>query len=159
MNFIQENSICQENSLLNYINPPILLENLKYESTHRFHKKDKNFRFTDTEFSPNVLSLTNSEETKCKFSNTRWAKPLEIFKKKFNFFSGPVKPSNIFQYNYEKFYWISCLCIISEQKFLLDRLFLNNSFNEQGIYSVFLNKNGQWKDIIIDDKFPINNEK
>jgi hypothetical protein len=37
------------------------------------------------------------------------------------------------------------------------RLFQNHSYNDNGLYGVWLNCNGEWKHVLIDDYFPCKN--
>lgn len=160
MEEIKESNLFEENSFLKAIHPSLNPEGLEYYALLKAQKNNKNFVFFDKKFTSNVKNLTLTEDRICSFYNTRWVRPLEIFQKdKFYFFAGPIKSSHLFQYNFEKLYWLSCLCIISEKRDLIERLFLNNSVNSEGLYSVFLNKNGIWKNYIVDDFFPINIEK
>ena len=38
--------------------------------------------------------------------------------------------------------------------YLVERLFLTNTYNEEGVYRVKICKNGEWQEVIVDDHFP-----
>lgn len=46
-------------------------------------------------------------------------------------------------------------CLAEEPKYI-HKLFESNKKNEFGIYSVFICKNGEWKEVVVDDFLPCN---
>jgi len=159
MDFSEEIPLPEISPLLKFINPPIAVENLEYQAILISQKNNKFFQYIDEKFKAEKDNLTIYDEKKTAFYNIRWVRPNEIFKEKFYFFAGPIKSSHVFQYQYENLHWVSCLCALSDVRNMLQKVFLQSGLSNEGIYSVFLHKNGQWKNIIIDDLFPINMEK
>jgi len=49
---------------------------------------------------------------------------------------------------------MSALASLAERPELVERLFLNKTINQLGIYRVKLCKNGEWVTVTIDDFFP-----
>ncbi|EQD29290.1 hypothetical protein B1A_20786, partial [mine drainage metagenome] len=37
--------------------------------------------------------------------------------------------------------------------YLVERLFLTNTYNEEGVYRVKICKNGEWQEVVVDDYF------
>ena len=148
----------EKNELLHLINPKIIIEKLESFSLIASLRKNKPYLYKDEKFKPEITNLSYLEEKRMSLPNVHWLKSSEIYKENCYLFSGPIKSSHLFHFNFQNVYWLSCVCILSD-KGLLKRLFLYNTLNELGFFSIFLNKNGKWKNFIIDDMFPINIEK
>lgn len=145
-----------EHPLLRFISPAIELENLEYHAILKSQLANRYFQYVDEKFGKwNAIS----PERRMSFENILWVRPDEIFSGKYFFMAGPIKSNHIFQYQYSDLHWISCVCVLADTKDLIQRLFLRGEISREGIYCVFLHKNGAWKNLIIDDLFPINLEK
>lgn len=46
------------------------------------------------------------------------------------------------------------LSVIAEYPYRIMKLFVTDKPNEYGIYAVKICKNGEWKEVVIDDRFP-----
>lgn len=56
-------------------------------------------------------------------------------------------------------YFLSVLSVLAENPQRIRNLFINDQANEYGVYGIRINKNGEWKEVVVDDKFPcINGE-
>lgn len=51
-------------------------------------------------------------------------------------------------------YFLCALSVIAEKSELVKRLFHNSEVSEYGLYAVWLNINGEWTSVVIDDYFP-----
>lgn len=159
MDFSGEVPPLETSPLIKFINPPLVVDNLEYQAILKANKNNKYFQYVDEKFKADKTNLTIDDEKQTAFYNVRWERPNEIYKEKFNFFAGPIKSSHIFQYQYDNLHWISCICTLADSRNMLQKVFLQTGLSPEGIYSVFLHKNGQWKNLIVDDQFPVNIEK
>ena len=48
---------------------------------------------------------------------------------------------------------------MAERPQLIERLFDVRNVNDQGVYAVWINVNGQWEQIVLDDLFPQKNTR
>jgi hypothetical protein len=51
-------------------------------------------------------------------------------------------------------YFLSSLSSLAENPILISRLFDTKDTNEFGLYGIWLNDTGVWKNVIVDDYFP-----
>jgi calpain-15 len=51
------------------------------------------------------------------------------------------------------------LSALTEHPYWVIRLFHKNEVNNYGVYGVWLNVNGEWRNIVVDDNFPCMSEK
>ena len=72
-------------------------------------------------------------------------------------FYGSIEPSDIKQGLLGDCYFLSCLAALAENPKRIMRLFVTDKVNEFGIYAVRVCKNGEWKEIVVDDQFPCYN--
>ncbi|XP_067949689.1 calpain-15-like [Watersipora subatra] len=56
-------------------------------------------------------------------------------------------------------WFLTAAASIAEKKFLLERIFPVNQLNPYGVYGFKLCINGDWKEVIIDDKLPCDSDK
>ncbi|XP_067949690.1 calpain-15-like [Watersipora subatra] len=56
-------------------------------------------------------------------------------------------------------WFLTAAASIAEKKFLLDRIFPVDQLNPYGVYGFKLCVNGDWREVIIDDKLPCDSEK
>ena len=49
---------------------------------------------------------------------------------------------------------MSCLSVLAEHEDRIKRLFVSQTVNEYGIYSMKICKNGEWREVVIDDRIP-----
>lgn len=48
-------------------------------------------------------------------------------------------------------YFLSALSVLAEKKEQVESLFYTHEYNKDGVYAVWLNINGEWRLIVIDD--------
>lgn len=111
--------------------------------------------FKDLSFSPedqslNPIAQKNSKLVKFIF----WYRIKNFFKEKYSLYK-EIKMSTQVAYNPAYSYIIDAMNVLSTQPGLVLRLFEKKKVNSQGIYSVWLNINGIWKNFIIDDYLPV----
>jgi calpain-15 len=65
-----------------------------------------------------------------------------------------IEPADIIQGSLGDCYFLCSLASLAEYPALVRRLFEENEVNENGILAIWLNINGIWQRIIIDEYFP-----
>ena len=57
--------------------------------------------------------------------------------------------------------WYICICrflcsisLLAQKRNLLEDIIVTKNFSEEGLYQVRLCKDGNWKTVIVDDRFP-----
>jgi len=73
---------------------------------------------------------------------------------KLQVFFNEVSPSDIKQGLLGDCYFLSVLSVISEVPKRITDLFLTNKQNNLGVYGVKICKNGEWKEVVVDDFIP-----
>ena len=66
-------------------------------------------------------------------------------------FEGKIEPNDIKQGSLGDCYFLSSLSVLAEKSERIIRLFETTEVNEYGLYSIKICKNGEWKNVIIDD--------
>lgn len=56
-------------------------------------------------------------------------------------------------------YFLSVLSVLSEKPKRITSLFKTKEANKYGAYCMRICKNGQWRDVVVDDSFPCNGDK
>lgn len=50
--------------------------------------------------------------------------------------------------------YASALSVLAENRKLLEHIFITKEYSNTGVYAMRLCKDGQWTDVIVDDRFP-----
>ncbi|KAL4456514.1 hypothetical protein ABPG74_000621 [Tetrahymena malaccensis] len=121
----------------------------------------ENQLFFDSEFPPALDSLTKNSTLFPEAINLEWRRLNQIFTKEKILIdpSQQIKinsSSSLLGSNYAFSFALGVLGFHSD---LIKLLFEMEEYNEKGVYSVWLNFNGEWKEIIIDDQLPCLNSK
>lgn len=66
-----------------------------------------------------------------------------------------IHPNNIVQGALGTCYFLCALSSLAERPAFIQRLLDNDQINPKGAHAVWLNLNGSWKQIVVDDHFPI----
>ena len=75
--------------------------------------------------------------------------------KKPAFFGRSLKPTEFSSKMFLGDHWlIGAITTLTEQPNLLEKLFVNKTYNEEGVYRVRLCKNGEWQQVTVDDYIP-----
>ena len=73
---------------------------------------------------------------------------------KLQVFFNEVSPSDIKQGYLGDCYFLSVLSVLSEVPTRITKLFLNDKQNNLGVYGLKICKNGEWKEVVVDDFIP-----
>ncbi len=112
--------------------------------------------FVDKEFPPEKQSLVGNptpRDYNGQFDVIEWKRAKELFGNDYDIFRN-IEPSDILQGSLGNCYFLCSLSSLAEYPDLISRLFDFDHKNEYGIYSVWLNINGVWQRIILDEYFP-----
>ena len=128
--------------------------------------RDGKCKFTDEDFPPTTRSLIGvnaklTEDPPSSFSSLKWKRLGEFPKVSVGdpIFRG-ISPNDVRQGILGNCYFVAAVCGLAEYPSNIKRLFENEEVNEWGVYSLWFFVNGEWKNVIIDDYIPVNeNEK
>lgn len=111
--------------------------------------------FIDPDFPPVDKSVydTSTEEYPYK-QVIHWRRPCDFMEGEISIFEDDVDPNDINQGELANCWFLSALSCLAERPILVKRLFLQDSFNEQGIYRIKVCKNGEWVTVTVDDYIP-----
>lgn len=119
--------------------------------------QQNNILFVDKEFPPNQVSLVGSPtpaDYDGQFKVVEWKRAKELFGEgAYDVFRG-ITPCDIRQGSLGNCYFLCSLASLAEHPKLISRLFDYDTVNDHGIQSVWLNINGIWTRIILDEYFP-----
>lgn len=115
-------------------------------STQEFKKHFKNLNLENENIKFSRISDLANGSKKCTLFNK-----VKVSKNKL-----PILP---FKGNYQKTYLFTvltdALCSLSTQPGLVLRIIDNDSMNKNGVYSTWIFKNYEWKNVLIDDFIPV----
>lgn len=114
--------------------------------------------FHDPEFPHDSRTLVdpNGKFKKPGFELLQWLSAREKFRNEpFYLFNG-ISPQDIKQQNISNCYLLGPFATLATQPGLVKRLFDIEEVNPYGVYAVWLNVNGEWREVILDDFFPVN---
>lgn len=121
--------------------------------------KSWNKKYVDPEFPPDQTSLSKnwaglSAKQQSNWKKFVWRRADEIFEDDFDVFYQDIEPNDIRQGQLGDCYLLSSLSSLAERPFVVKKIFNPAEKSPYGLYSVWLNVNGLWKNVIIDDYFP-----
>jgi hypothetical protein len=121
---------------------------------------NENMKFSDPEFPPTMESLVDpTSQIKGEYDrnwvNFEWGRVSDIFGTQFFKVFQDIDPCDVRQGELGNCYFLSCLSALAEYPYLITRLFDTDVQDDQGVYAVWLHINGTWREIIIDDFYPI----
>ena len=123
-------------------------------------------KYTDESFPPNEFSLIKDWEdydvqSKVReFRRIEWIRASECpdlidkMEGELDVFKGGITPSDIKQGSLGDCYFLSPLSVLSEKESRIRKLFVTDKANAYGVYAVKIFKNGEWKEVVIDDYIP-----
>jgi calpain-15 len=113
----------------------------------------KGEEFIDVQYPPTMENLNPLKRDNMKFIS--WFRVKQFFGDgKYCLFNNiKVRSQVLRDKGYS--YLIDSLNILSTQPGLIIRLFEYTEKNDQGIYSIWVNVNGMWKEILVDENVPI----
>lgn len=113
--------------------------------------------FHDPEFPHNELPLIDptGNLNHAGWERLTWQSARDIFKDQpFYVFNG-INPQDIQQQAIADCYFLGALATLATQPGLVRRLFDIEEPNDYGVYAIWLNINGTWREFVIDDYFPV----
>lgn len=118
----------------------------------------KQIKFVDPEFKPQFSSLFKGSPDladRYRWRDFQWARAVDILgEEEFSLFN-EIAPQNMIHGQLENAYFLCALSALAERPALIRRLFDAEKPNQEGLYAVWLNINGNWRQIVVDDFFPI----
>lgn len=65
-----------------------------------------------------------------------------------------IEPNDIKQGQLGNCWFLCAVSCLAERPALVERIFVTKQYNEQGVYELRISKNGEWRNVIVDDYFP-----
>ncbi len=125
---------------------------------HQAKKSIRNGKYTDHKFPGNEYSIYGfGERRDYSLSDLRqlpWLRPEVFFKDQKITVYDQIDPNDIFQGGLGDCYFLAAIAAIAEYPQRLERIFLVNRHNREGVYVVAMCINGVWQDVVMDDLFP-----
>lgn len=131
----------------------------KYKSAFR-HKdiiskfQAKGEKFVDEEFPPKFSSVSKTGQHPPEWKGIVFKRATEFMDPSQVRVFRDIDPNDIRQGKLGDCYLLCSLSVLAEREKLIKRLFITEEANEVGCYAVWLNDNGAWKSIVVDDYFP-----
>ena len=120
--------------------------------------RQNNARFRDPSFAPTTKSLIGQPPDRDNDLDPyefKWGSAEEIFGKGDYSVFNSIDPSDIQQGRLGDCYLLCAMSSLAERPSLIHRLFDTEEPNEYGVYAVWLNINGMWREVVVDDLFPV----
>ena len=117
-------------------------------------------RFVDKDFPPQKSSIVGnppSRDYAGQFDVIEWRNADQIFGAgNYSLWNG-INTRDVQQGALGNCYFLCALTSLSENPALITRLFETDEVNPYGVYAVWINVNGIWQRVIVDDYFPVYN--
>lgn len=118
-----------------------------------------NVLFRDKEFPPDMSSLVGPSPPRSyrgQFNNIRWKRASEIFgENNFDVFVNRIDPGDVKQGSLGDCYFLCALASMAENPAMIKRLFEVDTTSPYGVYAVWVNVNGLWTRVVLDEYFPV----
>lgn len=131
----------------------------KYKSAFRHQEitaqlRAKREHFIDEEFPPKFPSISKTNEVPPNWRSFTFKRASEFMDpRQIQVFLG-IDPNDIRQGILGDCYLLCSFSVLAERPKLIKRLFITEQYNEEGCYALWLNDDGSWRSIIVDDYFP-----
>ena len=110
--------------------------------------------FVDPFFPPSSESIFKGAEQIKLDVVVHWRRPTQFFTGPYDVFLEEIEPNDIKQGQLGDC-WLECaISSLAERPQLVRRLFLTPQCSEEGIYRLRICKDGEWREVTIDDYFP-----
>ncbi|EAR85345.1 calpain family cysteine protease (macronuclear) [Tetrahymena thermophila SB210] len=138
------------------IKQTLFLNNIKMDlDSIKAHYLISNQKYEDHNFLPNINSITANPDQFPISKKVNWKRIEQIISQaEVKVFQGKIEPDDIYQGQLGDCYFLSALSSLAEEPDLISRLFEIVEYNPRGYYIVWLNHDGFWKQVVIDDYFP-----
>jgi len=123
------------------------VQNLKFVLKRQLSTSQK---FTDEEFSPKPQSILGPA-----YSKFYLRRASDLFRQ-VTIVPEEIRPNDIEEGLLKDAHFLSAVSTLVEEPSLIQRLFLTEESNHVGLYAVWLNDNGTWKPVIVDEYIPCN---
>jgi calpain-15 len=127
--------------------------------------KEHSIHLLDVEFPPVQASIYTIREEEPFAQTIVWKRPKEfmVVDESQNLFPPQVfdkkiEPDDIKQGALGDCWFMCALSSLAEMPQLVERLFITQKYNDEGIYRIKICKNGEWMEVTIDDYFPCSPE-
>jgi len=112
--------------------------------------------FIDPSFPPNDSSIydTTNNEPYPLDQVAVWKRPHEFMYGRPHLFVDNPDPNDINQGALGNCWFLAAMASLAESPAIVKRLFINQEYNEFGVYQLRICKNGEWVVVTIDDYFP-----
>jgi len=112
-------------------------------------------KFTDDSFPPELKSITSSLERFPVAKDLVWRRIPEVYNdRQLTLCSEQISSNDVVQGRLRNCYFLSTLCVLAKNHYLIERLFESKEVMSTGCYSIWLCDSGEWKNIILDDYIP-----
>lgn len=118
----------------------------------------KNQEFHDPQFPHTKRALIDPKGVNLHkgWDTLTWMSAREMFGNQPFFIFNGISPQDVKQQAIADCYLLGALACLATQPGLVRRLFDIEEPNKWGVYAIWLNINGEWKEYVIDDYFPVN---
>ena len=123
------------------------VQNLKFVLKRQLSTSQK---FTDEEFAPQPQSILGPA-----YSKFYLRRASDLFRQ-ITVVPEEISPNDIEEGLLKDAHFLSSVSTLAEEPSLIQRLFLTEESNHVGLYAVWLNDNGTWKPVIVDEYIPCN---
>jgi calpain-15 len=135
-------------------------EHMKTDQEPRIIREcqQRGIKFSDPEFKPCWESMVGnppSAEHAQSWRQLKWARADDILGSGQYEVFRDIEPNDIHQGEIGDCYFLSALSSLAEHPDLIKRLFDTQEVNQSGVYAVWLNIDGMWREFILDDYFPV----
>ena len=113
--------------------------------------------WTDPDFPPDAKSLIKDWETSPRarvWQRYIWRRASEFLDRRTLAVFKDIEPNDIKQGSMGNCYFLSALSVLAEHGHRITKLFVSDQVNDSGVYGVYVNKNGAWTTVLVDDYFP-----
>lgn len=125
-----------------------------------------NAHFLDQQFPPTRESLCQNweeitdPETKRSWEDITWMRPKQFMggEDGITLFDS-IEPNDIKQGLLGDCYFLCSLSSLAERPYLIKRLFETKTYQSNGLYSIWLNIDGEWRNFVVDDFIPCKHGK
>lgn len=113
--------------------------------------------WTDPDFPPDAKSLikdwTASPRARV-WQRYVWRRAGEFLDRRTMGVFKDIEPNDIKQGSMGNCYFLSALSVLAEHSQRITKLFVSDQINDSGVYGIYVNKNGAWTTVLVDDYFP-----
>ena len=137
----------------NFIVPTLYTKRELYQYDRISKELDK--VFIDPQFKPVTSSITTDTDLIKVAKDCVWKRPKEFLQGDIQVFVEDVSPNDIKQGSLGDCYFLGSLSSLAENSNMIQRLFVTDKYQENGLYCVWLCHNAEWVQVVLDDLIPV----